>query len=77
MENKPYKKKLNTDGSISNPITKDKPYNNLAPNRKARRSKFKYIIVNNPVTGAFIGKVKPKGNNRKRNKRTGKVRHSI
>lgn len=75
--NQPYKKLYNESGEISNEITKESPFsNNNDSNRQKRHSVGKYIIITNPLTGEFIGKVKTNGNNRKPCQRTGKFRCS-
>jgi len=63
--NKPYVKKLNKNGEVTNPITKDEPFvNNLPFNRSQRRGVGKYVTLSNPVTGQPLGKLKLKGNNK-------------
>lgn len=74
MTNKPYVKKYDGNGVLTNPITKANPY--LHTNRTTRSQKrdFKYVIIRNAATGAYIGEVKRGGNNRKPCKRTGHKR---
>ncbi len=74
--NIPYVKEFNEHGKIVNPITKESPFhNNTKTNRQDRNSEGKYIILTHPITGAFIGKLKVGGNNRKPCNRTGKARN--
>lgn len=64
--NTPYVKQFSDTGILLNPITPREPFVNASPNNRAdRRGRFKYIMSYHPITGAFIGKVKTHGNNRK------------
>ena len=64
MKNKPYVKETNEFGVVTNPITKEVPFINSAPSNKGNRKK-QYIILTNMITGAYVGKVKAHGNNKK------------
>lgn len=73
--NKPYVKQTDSNGEVTNPITKDKPFVSFFPNRETRRVGDKYINLFHPITGKFMGRIKKNGNNRKstskrRNSRT-------
>lgn len=72
--NVPYVKQYDSLGQLINPIRVTKPYINYANNRRHRRAVGKYVCSYNLVTGELEGQVKSGGNNRKRNKRTGKMR---
>ncbi len=62
--NVPYKKQLNDEGQVINECPSQKE-----PNRRQRRLVGKYIILTNPRTGEFVGKVKTNGNNRAHNRK--------
>ena len=64
MKNQPYVKKFNEIGECTNEITKENPFVNAAPSNKGNRKK-QYIILTNMITGAYVGKVKAHGNNKK------------
>lgn len=74
MTNKPYVKKFDGNGTLLNPITKEKPYLHTNRTTSSQKADFKYIMVRNAVSGEFVGKVKRGGNNRKPCKRTGEKR---
>lgn len=63
-KNQPYVKKFNEIGECTNEITKEKPFVNSAPSNRGNNKKV-YIILTNMITGAYVGKVKKCGNNRK------------
>lgn len=61
--NTPYVKSLDSNGKVTNPITKEKPYlNSFASNRGNRKKR--YVMLINPLTGQFGGKLRARGNNR-------------
>lgn len=66
MKNQPYVKERDSDGKITNAITKENPYMHKYPSTSYQKSLFerKYIVFHHPITGEFIGKVKTMGNNR-------------
>jgi hypothetical protein len=68
--NTPYVKQFSGAGILLNPITPQASFVNASPNNRAdRRGRFKYIMSYHPITGAFIGKTKAHGNNRKPNRK--------
>lgn len=76
MTNRPYVKQYNQDGEVINPITKESPCLHKSPTTSFMKKygSGKYIIISNPVTGAFIAfGAKSNGNNRANScKRKGK-----
>ena len=67
MTNKPYVKQYDENGVVINPITKESPYLHKSPTTSfmEKYGSGKYIIISNPVTGAFIAfGTKSNGNNR-------------
>lgn len=62
--NQPYVKKFEDDKiNCLNPITKDNPYLHKFRSVRGKSAKVK-IPINNPLTGEFVGSIKPFGNNR-------------
>lgn len=63
--NKPYVKQFDGENKLVNSITKESPFSNIInTNRRARRAVGKYTILNHPLTGEYMGKLRVNGNNR-------------
>lgn len=72
--NQPYVKKFDDNGTLLNPITKDKPYVHQFKSARGK-SGPEYVHLHHPTSGKWMGKFKLKGNNRKPCARTGKPRN--
>jgi len=68
--NKPYVKKLDENGFILNPITKEEPYLNPYMSTASQKAYAYYLIMNDGT------RFRRKGNNRKPNARTGRKRNA-